>query len=66
MAGWDAGSAAMDSCESIVTEPVYRSVRQAATGNETGIAKVHTEQLSCFGVCYFADVSFRVHVHDVS
>ena len=47
----------MDSYESIPTEPAFQSALQAATGNETEIAKLHTKHLSDFGGYYLADVS---------
>ena len=55
MADWNAGSAAMDSYESIAAEPAFQSAIHAANGNETEIAKLHTKHLSDFGGYYFAD-----------
>ena len=52
----------MDSYESIAAEPAFQSALQAATGNETEIAKLHAKHLSDFGGYYFADVSFHVPV----
>ena len=52
----------MDSYESIAAEP-FQSALQAATGNETEIAKLHTKHLSDFGGYYLADVSFQIHTH---
>ena len=49
--------------ESIAAEPAFQSALQAATGNETEIAKLHTKHLSDFGGYYFADVFFHVPVH---
>ena len=48
---------------SIATEPAFQSALQAATGNETDIAKLHTKHLSDFGGYYLADVSFQIHTH---
>ena len=48
---------------SIATEPAFQSALQAATGNETEIAKLHTKHLSDFGGYYLADVSFQIHTH---
>ena len=49
--------------ESIAAEPTFQSALQAATGNETEIAKLHTKHLSDFGGYYLADVSFQIHTH---
>ena len=49
--------------ESIAAEPAFQSALQAATGNETEIAKLHTKHLSDFGCYYLADVSFQIHTH---
>ena len=49
--------------ESIAAEPAFQSALQAATGNETEIAKLHTKHLSDFGGYYLADVSFQIHTH---
>ena len=48
---------------SIATEPAFQSALQAATGNETDIAKLHTKHISDFGGYYLADVSFQIHTH---
>ena len=48
------------SYESIAAEPAFQSALQAATGNETEIAKLHTKHLSDFGGYYLADVSLHV------
>ena len=45
---------------SIATEPAFQSALQAATGNETDIAKLHTKHISDFGGYYLADVSLHV------
>ena len=55
MADWNVGSAAMDSYEPIAAEPAFQPALQAATGNETEIAKLHTKHLSDFGGDYFVD-----------
>ena len=55
MADWNAGSAAMDSYESIATETAFQSAIHAVSGNETEIAKLRTKHLSDFGGYYFAD-----------
>ena len=49
--------------ESIAAEPAFQSALQAATGNETEIAKLHTKHLSDFGGYYLADVSFQIHTY---
>ncbi len=48
---------------SIATEPAFQSALQAATGNETDIATLHTKHISDFGGYYLADVSFQIHTH---
>ncbi len=48
---------------SIATEPAFQTALQAATGNETDIAKLHTKHISDFGGYYLADVSFQIHTH---
>ena len=60
---WNVGSAAMEAYESTAAKPEFQSALQAATGNETEIAKLHTKHLSDFGGYYLADVSFQRHTH---
>ena len=50
----------MEAYESIAAEPEFQSALQAATGNETEIAKLHTKHLSDVGGYYLADVSLHV------
>ena len=53
----------MEAYESTAAEPEFQPALQAATGNETEIAKLHTKHLSDFGGYYLADVSFQIHTH---
>ena len=54
---------AIDSHESIATEPAFQSAPQAATGSETETLKVHTKHLPGFGGYYLADACMFVCVY---
>ena len=53
----------MEAYESIAAAPEFQSAFQAATDNDTEIAKFNTKRRSDFGGYYLADVSLHVFVH---